>query len=289
MSGLHRTQRRIVKELTESEPGARVPIVLLHRDAFRHYLAGGEERLADHAWRLAAEFAEEVPAASFEEHGSAFAETVLVAIAADLIRTGHTSSALELLERAVEMAPRDPRALLALGATYERSGSYQEAVPPLRRLVEEHPDSTEGRLRLALNLARTGDPNGAEGHLRRLMSDDSSAWIRVIAYQELARLVPADAEELLRDGIERFPSDQALQIQLAQLLDVRGRPWEASTLIEGLASRASAPETSPRVRYPAWPSMGIEQRMAQIELAAGGSLSVLADALRAHAPPTEAS
>lgn len=289
MSGLYRTQLRIARELAEAEPEALIPIVLLHRAVFRHYLAVGDDRLADHAGRLATALAEEVPPAWREEHGSGFPETVLVAIAADLVRSGLTSSAIELLERAVELAPHDPRALLALGATYERSGSYSEAVPPLRTLVQEHPDSAEGRLRLAVNLARTGDPNGAALHFRQLTTDRSSAWIQVISHQELARLIPADAEELLREGLARFPSDQALRIQLAQLLDARGRPWEASAIIEELASRAAAPETSPRVRYPTWPSMGLERQLVDLERAAEDSTSALVTAIQSHASATGAS
>jgi tetratricopeptide (TPR) repeat protein len=288
-SSLYRAQLRVARELAETGPEALVPIVLVHREMFRHYLASGEDRLADHAWRLATALAEEVPQDWRQEGGSAFPETVLVAIAADLVRSGLTSSAIELLERAVKLAPRDPAALLALGATYERSGSYSEAVSPLRTLVQEHPNSAEGRLRLAINLARTGKQNEAAYHFRQLTTDRSAAWVEVISYQELARLVPTDAEELLRTGLARFPSDQALRIQLAHLLDARGRPWEASMLIEELASSAAPPETSPRVRYPAWPSMGLERRMAAFERAAGASTSALATAIQVRASGTEAS
>jgi tetratricopeptide (TPR) repeat protein len=289
MSGLMRTQKRVARELAEAEPEALIPIALVHREVFRHYLASGEDRLADHAWRLTAALAEEVSSGSRKEHGPAFPETVLVAIAADLVRTGLPSSAIELLERAVEIAPDDPGALLALGATYERMGSYAEALPPLRSLVQEHPDSAEGRLRLAVNLAREGDPNEAAHHFRQLTTNRSPAWIQVISYQELARLVPAAAEDVLGEGLARFPSNQALRIQLANLLDARGRPWEAGTLIEELASRATAPTTSPRVRYPAWPSMGLEQRMVDFERAAEDSTSALVTAIQARASTSEAS
>lgn len=288
MASLFRTQKRIAQELCEATQEALIPIVLVHREVFRHYLVSGEDRLADHAWRLAAALAEEIPPGAGPEQGPEFPETVLVAIAADLVRTGLTSSGIELLERAVELAPHDSGALLALGATYERSGSYTEAVAPLRTLVREHPDSAEGRLRLAVNLARTGSPDEAAHHFRQLTMDRSPAWVQVISYQELARLVPTvEAEVLLQNGLERFPSDQALRIQLAHLLDTRGRPWEAGALIEEMASRASAPETSPRVRYPAWPSLGLEQRLVDFERSAEGSTPALVTAIQAREPATE--
>jgi tetratricopeptide (TPR) repeat protein len=290
MSGLYRAQMRVARELAEVEPEALIPIVLVHRDVFRHYLATGENRLADHAWRLTAALAEEVPPGSRLDRGPAFPETVLVAIGADLVRMGLTTSAIELLERAVELAPHDRGALLALGATYERMGDYAEAVPPLRTLVEEHLDSAEGALRLAVNLSRTGSPDEAARHFRQLTTDRTPAWVQVISHQELARLLPgAAAEALLQEALARFPSDQALRIQLAQLLDTRGRPWEAGSLIDEVASRAWPPESSPRVRYLAWPSLGLEQRLVEFERTAEASAAALVTAIQAHTAVPETS
>jgi len=290
MANLLRTQKKIARELAEPDEEALIPIVLVHRDVFRQYLASGEDRLADHAWRLAAALVEDMPRELRPGQSPAFPETVLVAIAADLVRAGLASSAIELLERAVDLAPHDPGALLALGATHERLGGYAEAVPPLRTLVQEHPDAAEGRLRLAVNLARTGGSDEAASHFRQLTTESVPAWIRVIAYQELARLVPTDErEELLREGLARFPSNQALRIQLAHQLDLQGRPWEASELIDELASRARPPETSPRVRYPAWPSLGLEQRLVDFERTAKTSMVALTTAIRARTPVPEVS
>jgi len=187
---------------------------------------------------------------------------VLVALSADLVRTSRLTSAVDLLNRSIELDPTNPVALLALGATLERTGRYREAIPALRTLVEEHPDNVEGVLRLAVNLARTGDPEDAEGHFRQLIADDSPTWITVISYQELARLLPiAEAERILREAVERFPGNQALRVQLAFLLDGRGQQSEAGQLIDRLCRRAAPPETSPRVRYPAWPSLGLGEMM----------------------------
>ena len=139
-------------------------------------------------------------------------------------------------------------------------------------------------------LSRTGSSDEAALHFRQLTTDRAPAWIQVISHQELARLLPSvEAEGLLRASVARFPSDQALRVQLAQLLDTRGLPWEASSLIEDVASRARSPETSPRVRYPAWPSLGLERRLAEFDRTAEESAGALLNAIDSRTAAPDAS
>jgi Flp pilus assembly protein TadD len=280
-----RIERQIVSELVTTDPGVLRPISLLHRAVFRQHLAFGEDRLADNAWPLAAELAEKVSDGQRLGNSPGFTQTLLVSLAADLVRATAVISAIDLLNRAVEIAPGDPSALLALGATYERSGAYEEAVLPLRRLVREHPDNAEGELRLAINLAREGKTEEAVTRFQDLIKDTAPTWIKVIAYQELARLVAAsDAEPVLKEGVKRFPGNQALQVQLAFLLDNLGRAAEAAAVVEEICLRANAPETSPRVRYPAWPSLGLEGKIIVLEREMESLLPALVTALDARAP-----
>jgi tetratricopeptide (TPR) repeat protein len=287
---LERTERRVARKLAQSDPGVIVPILLLHRDTFRQYLAVRDDQLANHTWRLVATLAEDAPRSLRSGQWAGFSETLLVALAADLVRASLVSSAIELLERTVELAPTNPEALLALGATLERSGKYDEALSPLRRLVRDNPDAAEGALRLAVNLARTGDPDDAKEVFRNLINGRSSGWIQILSYQELASLVVAStAEQLLREGVDRFPSNQAMRIQLACLLDHRGRAVEAGSLIDRLTSRAAAPDTSPRVRYLAWPSLGLVEELSDYELRAERESSGLVAALDERASEQERS
>jgi tetratricopeptide (TPR) repeat protein len=279
---LARIERQLVRELAETDSGVLRPISLLHRDVLRQQAAFDEQRLVDHSWPMAAEFAEQAWETRRPGEDEGFACTLLVALAADLIRIAAVSPAIDLLNRALEIAPDDPAALLALGATYERSGLYEEAIGPLRTLVRELPENAEGELRLAINLARAGRTEDAEGHFRALIADSAPTWITVIAYQELARLLPSvNAEPVLREGFQRFPSNQALQVQLAYVLDDLGRTAEAADLVESISRSGSAPETSPRVRYPAWPSLGLEGRMNILEEEAAVVLPALVTALDA--------
>ena len=281
---IEKVERQVVRDLAAADPGVLVPISLLHHDVFRQHLALGEDRLADHAWPLAADFAEQAWDEQRQQEGSDFAQTMLVALAADLVRTGMLVSAIDVLDRAVELAPDDPAALLALGATYERTGRYAEAVVPLQRLVRQHPDDAEGLLRLAVNLARTGDSKQAETHFRYLIANGSPTWVMVISYQELAHLLPESAAEaILREAVDRFPGNQALRVQLAFVLDDRGQAAEATRLIEDLSRQAAAPETSPRVRYPAWPSLGLGGKMVILENFVASRLPDLVMALDARA------
>ena len=250
---------------------------------FRQQLAYDEPRLADHSWPLAAEFADKARDEQRTGEELQFTQILLVSLAADLVRSGAVSPAINLLKRATELAPHDPPALLALGATYERSGRYDEAIAPLRRLVETDPDNAEGELRLAVNLARRGRSAEAEAHFRHLIENSAPAWITIIAYQEMARqMLPSEAERVLREAVEQYPSNQALRVQLAYTLDTCGRAAEAAALVGEICRRASVPETSPRVRYPAWPALGIDGRIEALEQEEGFILPALVSALDAR-------
>ncbi len=284
---ISRVERQIVRELMVTEPEVLRPVSLLHRDVFRQHLAFGDDSLAELSWALAAELAERASEDGRLGKSPEFAETLLVSLAADLIRAAAVSSAIEVLERALAIAPDDPIALLALGATYERSGRYQEAIEPLRTLVEARPDNAEGELRLAINLARDDETEEARSRFRHLISNSAPTWITILAYQELARLLPlVDAEQILREATERYPTNQALRVQLAFLLDYRGQTASAATVVEAICQRANAPVTSPRVRYPAWPSLGLEGRIGTLEREAEPLLSALVAALEARIQPT---
>jgi Flp pilus assembly protein TadD len=286
LARISKVERQVVRELADADPDVLRPICLLHRDVFRQHLAFGDDRLADIAWPLAAELAETVNQQRSVGDSPFFAETLLVSLAADLIRAAAVTSAIELLDRAIAIAPDDPSALLALGATYERSGRYEEAIGPLRRLVREHPGNSEGELRLAVNLARDGKVDEAKVHFRHLIEDSAPTWMTVLAYQELARLEPLlMAEAVLAEGVERYPNNQALRVQLAFVLDSRGRTDEATQLVEDVCRRASAPETSPRVRYPTWPSLGIEGKIVRFEEETEILLPALVASLDARAVP----
>ena len=91
----------------------------------------------------------------------------------------------------------------------------------------------------------------------------------------------------MREGVERYPSNQALRVELAYTLDMCDRAEEAAALVGEICRRASAPETSPRVRYPVWPAIGIEGRIDALEEAAALTLPALVTALDARALENE--
>jgi len=284
-----KVERQVIRDLAAADPDVLRPISLLHRDVFRQHLAFGNDRLADASWPLAAELAERAWDEQRLGGSPDFAQTLLVSLAADLVRAAAVFSAIDLLGRALEIDPDDPTALLALGATYERSGRYQEAIQPLRSLVRGHPENAEGELRLAINLARDGETEEADTGFRSLIGNSAPTWMTVIAYQELARLLaPSAAEQVLREGVERYPRNQALRVQLAFVLDRRGQAAPAAELVEEICRRASAPVTSPRVRYPAWPSLGLEGRIGVLERETEPLLPGLVTALEARVPPETA-
>ncbi|MCD4750385.1 MAG: hypothetical protein K8R59_13520, partial [Thermoanaerobaculales bacterium] len=137
---------------------------------------------------------------------------------------------------------------------------YDEAARALRHLIKAHPDNLEGKLRLAVNLARTGADRPAYRLYRELIDLQSPDWIKVIAYQELARSLLAkgrasEAVGLLRQGTTRLPENQRLVIQLSFALDQAERRGEATEVLRGLSHANRGEDESPRYRYTEWPML----------------------------------
>lgn len=171
-----------------------------------------------------------------------------------------------LLDRAVEIGepdhPDTPTARVWLAFVEEIEGRPRRVVRRLERLLEDARGDPEVRLRLALNLLRVGREEEGELHLRSLVDEppdvwndpsrSSSGWVRIVAIEELGRLLAGRGEReaaatLLRHELEMRPGEQGLATLLASL-----QPrWSASvSILRGmLAHRTGDRGPSPRWRY----------------------------------------
>ena len=134
----------------------------------------------------------------------------------------------------------------------ERLGDYRAAAHEFGRLAKGRPDDLELALRQAINRARDKDRRFAVKRLERLVAREVGAgWLRVVAYQELARLRAegrGDPVATLEEALEIFPAEPQLKLQLASYL---GERWsEIDRLVEELdAVPGGEVEPLPRVLY----------------------------------------
>jgi hypothetical protein len=91
--------------------------------------------------------------------------------------------------------------------------------------------------------------------LRRLGREAESEWVSVLAFQELARLESHASAEMaiasLRQGLARWPDEQGLVLQLAQL-SATGSTGPTIDILRPLIQRTQA-GAAPRQRYNRWP------------------------------------
>jgi tetratricopeptide (TPR) repeat protein len=276
---IFKTANLLIKE----DPDSLVPIIMLHHDLVHSYTVRNQVVLANHAWRLAADLSEMLCTVDKSPECRDRAAQTLVSLACFMIEETATSAATALFSRALKMTD-NPTALMGLAAIHERMGSYEKALPLLEQLVKNEPRYYEAKLHYGVNLSRTGRIKRAAVNLRELARGGSPAWIRALAYQELAQLMIRGkrlgaAEKVLREGATVFPRNQRLRIQLAFLLDRTQRPWEAAELMEALEPARNGGEGTPRLRYAMWRPTRFASERHELERHARASFTSLAESL----------
>jgi thioredoxin-like negative regulator of GroEL len=174
-------------------------------------------------------------------------------------------------------------------AGWERSGDYEKAIDTLIRALRLEPGDPELTLRLALCQLRSPEASRerAQASLEALTRSDSPAWIRSVAFQELARIALADgdastAEALLRSALRQLPGDQQLSLQLAAVLDAQRRRGEAMTILDGIEILGWETD-SPREIYDFWQPPDLREERAALHRGAEAAWPDLAAALRQFA------
>ncbi len=253
---LLKEEQAVIHQVGTTDLEVLVPIAVLHHEAYRRLLDRGIRGHAlamGHTRNMAKDLALLYSEQSGSEGAKLVASRLLTSLGGLLLQSAQQLPAAEMFQKGIELDGRNIAALLALSTVYEKNAQTEAAVRLLRQTLEVEPANAEARLRLALNLKRLDQDAEAGKLLAGLMADKEASWVTPLAYQELARLGDgkkggAEAEKVLRQGIERFPDDLRLRIQLAAALDRRGAPGEATALIEK-ALATSAPRESGASRY----------------------------------------
>jgi len=256
----------VIREtMARSSADVLVPIMLLHHDAYRHYLGKRSSWLSKHSHEMSAELA--------EVYADRSTSPLAARTAADLLASlgGHMQAGLvlnrsaELFDRALELDYSNLAAHLGLGALYERRTEVELADKHFETAARLHPGSAEAHLRHGLCAARRGDQDAARRALDSVLALSEPAWVVQIAFQEIARL-EEDGTEVARRGRSRFPESSRQAIQLAFMLEQARQPARALEIVNGLSEQ---PELeSERYRYARWPSAALDEARQRLRATA---------------------
>ena len=254
---LRKVEDHTLGALAELEPESLLPLSYLYLAVYveqsghdgRPWLAGRNRQRFRSLLDLYVDRAADPPAAR------GHAALVLIRLAEHLWSRGAYNLGLEaksVFYEALKLDPDNLEARYWAAFLEEKYGDYPAALVHLRRLARARPGDPEVELRLGVNLGRTGKPRAATAALEAVARGDASDWMRIVAYQELARLVGEKRGDVavayLREALRRFPDEPQLTFQLAYRLR---RDWRGSAaLVERVeAGWHGDSEDSPRVTY----------------------------------------
>jgi hypothetical protein len=278
------TEQKIYSRLVEDRPEALVPLLSAYETIFRDAQRERTYLLATYAremvHRLASLYAERAESPEARSLAARF----LSLIGGTLSRSGPGGTLAERsFRRAYDLDPGNATVIhfLAMGA--ELRGDYRDALLWLERLERLPGEAAVARLRIAVNRRRLGEENAALRGFRALLDQRAEEWVTAVAFQETVRLLVAreqyaEAEQVLRQGLQRLPHSEKLHLQLALVLDLKGEAPRARELVAGLDLPLPGGR-SERYRYGQLPYERVESERRALEAAASSRLDVLAAAL----------
>jgi Flp pilus assembly protein TadD len=271
----------VIRVLGQRDIESIVPVLMLHHDAYPMYLDRRMPQLAGHSSRIAASLADLYAREGGTEGSRVLGARALTSLGIFAQQSGVKLQGLGLMLHALDFDPTNEAALLGIATVHERSGNYHRAAERLQELLAIDPDHREGRLRMALNLDRLGSPDQARHVLSELIAEPGTDWVTDLAYQEVARIHrQADrlesAEQVLLQGVERFPRDGRMRTQLAFVLDRLRKPQEALRVIEGIGDGDASREPSARRLYGMGPQEAYREVVAGLRESSSARMPRLA-------------
>ena len=255
----------VARDLAKASPRGLEPIFSLHQRLYREAQAARQYLLATHAREVALQLTDVYAATHATPEGRARAASFVLGLAADMLKTAPAGLRERTYQRVLALDEKNAIALLCQAVDHERQGKYQDAVDTLERLVRFHPEHAEGRLRLGINQVRLGRAREGRQLLEELVAGSGvEPRQALLARQELIRLFLtqnafAEAESLVREGLERHPEDEKLTLQLSMLQDLRRDSRGARETLEPMEARKNPAEpVTARHRYNALPIQQLE-------------------------------
>jgi tetratricopeptide (TPR) repeat protein len=160
------------------------------------------------------------------------------ALASGYEGVGNNGAAIDALERAASLAPKDANVRFQLGVQLARSGKTSEAIQQLRDAERIRPSDAETHHQLALLLEKAGETERARDERARFtalksVGDREAAIARFNdeGNRSLSAGNPKAAEENYRKAVQLRPSDGRLHYNLSLALDrLRDLPSEQKEL-----------------------------------------------------------
>jgi len=239
------------RDIVKVEPKALLPVVLLHKKATDHYAQIGNMWVGAQSVMTEREIAnlyiEQLPGASRTTEG------------ADL------RAVLGDYHGALDLDPDHEFSLLKLSLSSEQRGDWRTAASSLEHLSRLRPDDDEVWLRLALNLNRSDRVAEARGTLLSILDRERVEYrVAILAFQELARLESSRgylrrAAKMLERGLDLYPENQRMRLELGLTYEKMGRRRDAERQLNRI--RAALPPTveTPRSWYARGPEDEIRE------------------------------
>lgn len=267
---LFEAEVEVIRPLGRRDIESLVPILVLHHDAYPMYVERGRPFLAGHASRIAASLADLYAREGGSEGSRVLGARALASLGIYAQQRGVQLQAMGLMLHALEYHPDNEAALLGIATLHERSGNYHRAAERLLELLRARPQHREGRLRMAVNLYRLEDARQARRLLEEIVAEGVRDWEASLAYEELARIHreagrTERAEEVLWEGLERFPENGRLRTQLAFVLDQRRSPQRALSVIQELTTGEAPTGPSARRLYGMGPQEAYREALAGLK------------------------
>lgn len=235
-----------------------LPAALLHYDVYRE-----ARRLREF---LVSTYAREVIVAgvrALEEDASApdsLAADLYALLGVELQTAGLVRFSTAMLQRAIELDPRQGASRLSVAINYEQLGLTEDAARAYQDLLDIQPGNEVAALRRAIALRHLERTRAAREALESLVDRAQESWVLAVAYEELAmeRLRsdgPPAARDLLRQAIRRLPREPRLYLQLSFVLDTLGQREAAAAVLDEMRLRTGpGGGYTPRHRLTQWSS-----------------------------------
>ncbi|MBM3836640.1 MAG: glycosyltransferase [Verrucomicrobia bacterium] len=141
-------------------------------------------------------------------------------------------AALETLEQAVELAPRDPQIRSALGSLHFTQGNYEAAREQFRRLIEIKPRDVDAYTRLAMACLKVNRIEEMEAALGLALEIDPHhrEALKFLAKTNLENNRVRDAGRAYAKLLERQPDDLETLLSLG-LCFYRGADFESARMV----------------------------------------------------------
>ena len=155
------------------------------------------------------------------------------------LRAGDLSSAINALERALEIDANNAVAWRQLASACARSADGKKTVHALQNLLRLTPDDFASQLYLGVLQMRLGDARGAEAALRIAASQQPPSGKALLHLAHAVELQGRleEAAELLLEYTQATPADDRVQVRRGILLARLGRHQEAEAVFAaGLAA-----------------------------------------------------